>query len=125
MKVRGSLRMWGGALALAVLLATGAHAHGDTSTGMDTAVGIGIGMGVGVGVGVDEPGHAHEQSAAVDDVQYPPTYFAHPDHSALIYAHIALMVLAWIFALPVGMYITYYLLPKGPITRRQRPVPRD
>ncbi|KAJ6439962.1 integral membrane protein [Purpureocillium lavendulum] len=102
--VRGSLRMWGGALALAVLLATGAHAHGDTSTGMDTAVGIGIGMGVGVGV--DEPGHAHEQSAAVDDVQYPPTYFAHPDHSALIYAHIALMVLAWIFALPVAVMLS-------------------
>lgn len=34
--------------------------------------------------------------------QYPPTYFAHPDHKAAIYAHIALMVLAWVFALPVG-----------------------
>jgi hypothetical protein len=34
--------------------------------------------------------------------QYPPTYFAHPDHKAAIYGHIALMVLAWVFALPAG-----------------------
>ena len=34
--------------------------------------------------------------------QYPPTYFAHPDHKAAIYGHIALMVLGWVFALPAG-----------------------
>lgn len=34
--------------------------------------------------------------------QYPPTYFAHPDHKAAVYGHIALMVLAWVFALPAG-----------------------
>lgn len=34
--------------------------------------------------------------------QYPPTYFAHPDHRAAIYGHIALMVLAWVFMLPAG-----------------------
>lgn len=34
--------------------------------------------------------------------QYPPTYFALPDHKAAIYGHIALMVLAWVFAMPAG-----------------------
>ncbi len=34
--------------------------------------------------------------------QYPPTYFSHPDHKAAIWAHIAVMVLAWVFALPAG-----------------------
>jgi hypothetical protein len=34
--------------------------------------------------------------------QYPPTYFAHPDHKAAIYGHIALMVVGWVFALPAG-----------------------
>lgn len=34
--------------------------------------------------------------------QYPPTYFAHPDHKVAIYGHIALMVLGWVFALPAG-----------------------
>jgi hypothetical protein len=34
--------------------------------------------------------------------QYPPTYFALPDHRASIYGHIGLMVLAWVFILPPG-----------------------
>ena len=34
--------------------------------------------------------------------QYPPTYFAHPDHRTAIYAHIVLMVLGWVFVLPSG-----------------------
>lgn len=34
--------------------------------------------------------------------QYPPTYFALSEHTAAIYAHIALMVVAWVFVLPVG-----------------------
>ena len=37
-----------------------------------------------------------------DDGGYPPTYFAHPEHRGLIFAHIALMVASWIFMLPVG-----------------------
>jgi len=34
--------------------------------------------------------------------QYPPTYFAHPGHRAVIYGHVALMVFAWVFLLPTG-----------------------
>ena len=33
---------------------------------------------------------------------YPDTYFAHTEHTGVIYTHIALMVLAWVFVLPVG-----------------------
>ena len=39
-----------------------------------------------------------------DNSEYPPTYFAHPDHVGVIYAHIALMTLAWVFVLPVGKF---------------------
>lgn len=38
------------------------------------------------------------------DSEYPPTYFAHPEHANVLYAHIALMTLAWVVFLPVGMY---------------------
>ncbi|KAK3313919.1 hypothetical protein B0H66DRAFT_537168 [Apodospora peruviana] len=38
------------------------------------------------------------------DDQYPPTYFALVDHRAAIYGHIGLMVLAWVFVLPVGKH---------------------
>lgn len=33
---------------------------------------------------------------------YAPNYFAHPEHRSLMYAHIALMTLGWVFVLPVG-----------------------
>jgi hypothetical protein len=34
---------------------------------------------------------------------YPPTYFAHPEHVNAIYAHIGIMVIGWVFMLPIGM----------------------
>jgi hypothetical protein len=39
-----------------------------------------------------------------DDTEYPPNYFAHPEHRQVMYAHIVLMTLAWVIFLPVGMY---------------------
>lgn len=33
---------------------------------------------------------------------YPPTYFSHPEHQGVMYAHIVLMVLGWVFVLPIG-----------------------
>lgn len=45
------------------------------------------------------------------NVTYPPTYFAHPEHSGLIYGHIALTVIAWVFFLPVGMFTGFYFAP--------------
>lgn len=53
-------------------------------------------------------GHGHGGMEMTDadkplpEDQYPPTYFAHPDHKAAIYAHIALMVLGWVFVLTAG-----------------------
>jgi hypothetical protein len=34
--------------------------------------------------------------------EYAPTYFGHPEHRGVIYAHIAIMVLAWVCMMPVG-----------------------
>ncbi|CAK7266246.1 hypothetical protein SEPCBS119000_001927 [Sporothrix epigloea] len=48
-------------------------------------------------------------------VVYKPTYFAHPEHAGLMYAHILLMTLAWVFALPVAVMLSIarsrYTLP--------------
>ncbi|CAK7241353.1 MAG: hypothetical protein STHCBS139747_002814 [Sporothrix thermara] len=46
---------------------------------------------------------------------YKPTYFAHPEHAGLMYAHILLMILAWVFALPAAVMLSIarsrYTLP--------------
>jgi hypothetical protein len=53
---------------------------------------------------------SHEQNGTdempAEAADYPPTYFAHPEHVALLYAHIVLMVLAWVFALPVAVMLS-------------------
>ena len=67
--------------------------HGNSSQadgGMDGMDGMGGGMKVS---DADKP---------LPEDQYPPTYFAHPEYKAAIYGHIAVMVLAWVFALPAG-----------------------
>lgn len=64
-------------------------AHGDDGGGHDGD----DHMDMGMDAGMDKP---------QDD--YPPTYFAHPDHAGLMYGHIGLMVVAWVFILPVGMF---------------------
>ncbi|KAM0411218.1 hypothetical protein ACHAPD_009419 [Fusarium lateritium] len=37
---------------------------------------------------------------------YPDTYFAHPEHSGTIYTHIALMVISWVFILPIAVMLS-------------------
>lgn len=55
-------------------------------------------------------GHGHGGMEMTDadkplpEDQYPPTYFAHPDHKVAAYGHISLMVLAWVFVLPAGKH---------------------
>ncbi len=54
----------------------------------------------------------HRQLASSDNITSPdmdmelflswPSYFDHPEHSGLMFAHIAFMVLAWIVLLPIG-----------------------
>ncbi len=52
----------------------------------------------------------HGQLASSDNMTSPdmelflswPSYFDHPEHSGLMFAHIAFMVLAWIVLLPIG-----------------------
>ena len=67
-----------------------------------------------------DTGMAHDHGAPIANATeeakvYPPTYFAHPEHRSLIYAHIILMTLAWVFALPVAVMFSIarsrYTLP--------------
>jgi hypothetical protein len=51
--------------------------------------------------GAKAESQAHNDDSQ-NDAEYPPTYFALADHANLIYAHIALMTIAWVFILPIG-----------------------
>lgn len=75
------------ASAAVLALVPGALAHGDENTHMD----------MGAPTGADEP---------LPGDQYPPTYFALGEHTAAIYGHIGLMLLAWVFLLPVGKLLS-------------------
>lgn len=56
-----------------------------------------------MGIGVDHPADMNMTTDAPwSEPSYPPTYFAHGDHKAAIYSHIALMVVGWVFVLPAG-----------------------
>jgi len=79
MKVLASSLLTAAACAVALGLVPAALAHGDD---MNMAKGE-----------VDSP---------LPEDEYPPTYFALADHRVVIYAHIGLMVLAWVFLLPPG-----------------------
>ncbi|KAI0150649.1 hypothetical protein GGR57DRAFT_189846 [Xylariaceae sp. FL1272] len=77
-------------LTIAGLLPT-IRAHGDDGGAMD--------MGdVGMDMAAEDPKPDPDGSAQ--------TYFALPDHVAVIYTHIALMCLAWIFVLPIAVMLS-------------------
>lgn len=80
-----ALRPLAGALLLGLLLPL-ADAHGgDEAMNMDMSM----------------PAPARP---VVNETVYDPNYFFHPEHRGLMYAHIALMTLAWVFVLPVGEF---------------------
>jgi hypothetical protein len=39
-----------------------------------------------------------------DPESYAPTYFSHPEHRGVLYAHISFMVIGWIVMLPIGTW---------------------
>jgi hypothetical protein len=66
-------------------------AHGDEGMNMG-----GGDMGGPVDMGAQQPDN--------DAQEYPPNYFSHPEHRGVLVAHIALMVLGWVFVLPLGEF---------------------
>jgi hypothetical protein len=80
------------AFAAAWLLASAANAipHDDGSMNMDTDTD----MSKAANTQPEAPAQASDNS--------PMSYFAYGKHSGTIVAHIALMVLAWCFVLPIG-----------------------
>jgi hypothetical protein len=53
-----------------------------------------------------------EAAVPLAEDQYALTYFAHPDHSGTLLAHIVLMSAAWVFVLPVGKRTRTLPLPR-------------
>jgi hypothetical protein len=62
----------------------------------------GHGDDMDMGIGVDTAALNMTAEEPWQEQYYPPTYFANEDQKAAIYAHIALMVVAWVFVLPTG-----------------------
>lgn len=80
---------------LVLLFALTASAHeGETHMATDMDMDMIAGAGSGVPLGIT-PSNA--------TLEVPPSYFRHPEYSYLILAHIALMTIAWVFVLPIGM----------------------
>lgn len=74
-------------IALAILVQTAlCHGHESQEMGMEMPM---------------SPPALNSSAQAVHK-EYSPTYFAHAEHAGLIYAHITLSVVAWVFILPVG-----------------------
>lgn len=65
-------------------------AHGDEGMSMDGD----MDMGGAMNMSAQQPGN--------DTQEYPPNYFSHPEYRGTLVAHIALMVLGWVFVLPLG-----------------------
>ncbi|CEI40129.1 hypothetical protein FVEN_g12418 [Fusarium venenatum] len=62
----------------------------------------------GQGTGKMEMGidHGSNTTQPPKHQNYPDTYFAHPEHSGTIYTHIALMVISWVFILPIAVMLS-------------------
>lgn len=91
--VRSAILALTGVVALS-LMVPGVLAHGDEAGGMDMGVGEAGGMGGMMNMSTPD--------AKPDESSYPPTYFAHPEHQGLLWAHIVVMAIGWIIVLPVG-----------------------
>lgn len=44
-------------------------------------------------------------NASQPDADYIPSYFAHPEHRGILLGHIGLMVVGWVFLLPLGKFL--------------------
>ena len=77
---------------LGVVNAVLAHGH-EPSTGMEVDAGHGAQSHF---VNVTSPSNMTATPSAQ-------SYFAYSDHSALMLAHISIMIVAWVFVLPCGM----------------------
>jgi hypothetical protein len=82
-----ALRTLAGAFLLSLLLPLAA-AHGDDEK---------KNMNMDMGMSIPEP-----VATPVPADSFVPNYFAHSEHRGLMYAHISLMTLSWMFVLPVG-----------------------
>ncbi|KAH7192525.1 uncharacterized protein B0J16DRAFT_61714 [Fusarium flagelliforme] len=75
--------------ALLLALLPVVFAHGDSDS-MDMRMDMGM-------------GHVSNTTQPPKDQEYPDTYFAHTEHSGVIYTHIALMTISWVFILPIAV----------------------
>ncbi|KJZ75649.1 hypothetical protein HIM_04806 [Hirsutella minnesotensis 3608] len=78
-----------GAAGLSALLAQQVIAHGGTHN-----------------AGVSHISGMASNATMLANKPYPPTYFSHPEHRHLIYAHIFLIVIAWVMVLPVAVMLS-------------------
>ncbi len=84
------LKLIAALLLLRVLPEVFAHGHDDF-----------VAMGDASGTSVHFP-NSTTYLANTTVAQSPQSYFAYPEYSGLLLGHIGLMVIAWLFVLPIG-----------------------
>lgn len=82
------------AIAVLGLLVPTVLGHGDDNEAM------GMEMDMDMSSSMSSGGNATQPEA-----DFPPSYFAHPEHRGILLGHIGLMVLGWVFVLPLGKYL--------------------
>ncbi|OJD15821.1 hypothetical protein AJ78_03964 [Emergomyces pasteurianus Ep9510] len=99
-----------GALWLLLCLAIAVLAHGDDDVGHGD-MSMGAGMSMSHGGGKDSSNDLNNNNNSTSSSPAPDSsgslsYFAYQKHAGSIIAHIALMVIAWFFILPIGVMLS-------------------
>ncbi|KAL1587252.1 hypothetical protein WHR41_04353 [Cladosporium halotolerans] len=50
--------------------------------------------------------HGHEAAMKPEIADFPPNYFRHPEYAGWMYAHIALLIIAWVVVLPPAIMLS-------------------
>ncbi|OAX77660.1 hypothetical protein ACJ72_08039 [Emergomyces africanus] len=99
-----------GVLWIFLFLTVAVLAHGDDAGHGNTDKGAGMSMGTGHGSGGKHSSNEHNNNnnstSSSPNSSGPMSYFAYQKHAGSIIAHIALMVIAWFFILPIGVMLS-------------------
>lgn len=91
-----ALRVASAVVVLGLLVPTVLGHGGDEAMSME--------MGSDMTIGVTAP---------PPELDLSPSYIAHPEHGSILLAHIGLMLLAWVFVLPLGKCVVDGGSPNG------------
>lgn len=110
-----------GALWLLLFLAFTALTHSHALGHGDMDIGMGMNHDSGGTESSNEQSNSTSSSPSSDS-SGPMSYFAYQKHAGSIIAHIALMVIAWFFILPIGTHIIISYTQKAICERKEKEI---